>query len=112
MVRCRLKENVVKQNTGMGEITTAQFSDSYPPIMDGVAKVVVEYKEHLSKTLGPVHIVIPSIPGLEQYKADDLIHVYPTIPIPKRSPYRFGMPWILPGFSRKIARLPLDLVHV
>jgi 1,2-diacylglycerol 3-alpha-glucosyltransferase len=107
-----LKENVVKQNTGMGEITTAQFSDSYPPIMDGVAKVVVEYKEHLSKTLGPVHIVIPSIPGLEQYKADDLIHVYPTIPIPKRSPYRFGMPWILPGFSRKIARLPLDLVHV
>jgi glycosyltransferase involved in cell wall biosynthesis len=100
------------QNTGIGRITTAQFSDSYPPIMDGVAKVVVEYKKHLTDILGPVHIVVPSIPGQDEYNEQDLTHNYPTIPIPKRSPYRFGMPWILPGFSRKIARLPLQLVHV
>lgn len=100
------------QNTGIGKITTAQFSDSYPPIMDGVSKVVVEYKKHLTDILGPVHVVVPSIPSQDQYSEQDLIHNYPTIPIPKRSPYRFGMPWILPGFSRRIARLPLELVHV
>ena len=63
MVRRKAKEIHMGQNTGIGKITTAQFSDSYPPIMDGVAKVVVEYKEHLTDILGPVHIVVPSIPG-------------------------------------------------
>lgn len=91
------------------EIHTAQFSDSFPPIMDGVARVALEYAEHIRQRLGPTYVIVPAVPGY----SDDARNVYryPSVPIPGREPYRYGVPWVLPGFTRKLSGLPLQLVH-
>lgn len=91
------------------EIHTAQFSDSFPPIMDGVARVALEYAEHVQQRLGPTHIIVPAVPGYADEERN--IYRYPSVPIPGREPYRFGVPWVLPGFTRKLSGLPLELVH-
>lgn len=91
------------------QYATAQISDAYPPIMDGVAQVAKQYAHHLSKRLGPAYVVAPKVPGF----VDTEGHVlrYPSVPIPGREPYRYGLPWVSPMFMHRMTNLPLSLVH-
>lgn len=90
-------------------MATAQFSDSYPPIMDGVAVVAKEYARHLASQFGPSYVVAPRVPGYVDH--EPRVYRYPSIPIPGRDPYRYGMPWLSPTFMYRLNNLSLSLVH-
>lgn len=99
----------MKKTLTLEKAHTAQFCDSFPPIMDGVGRVAKEYAENIRTRLGPTYVIVPKTPG--HVDAEDYIYRFPSIPIPGRKPYRYGIPWITPGFTRRVASLPLELVH-
>lgn len=91
------------------EIVTAQLSDAYPPIVDGVAQVVLQYARHLPSYLGSCYVVAPRVPDYDE--TGNNVLRYPSIPIPGRDPYRYGIPWASPLFMHRFTKLPIDLVH-
>lgn len=90
-------------------VETAQFCDSFPPIMDGVGRVAKEYAENIRERLGPTSVIVPWVPGC----SDDSSSVlrFPSVPIPGRKPYRYGVPWVNPLFVKRVTDIPLQLVH-
>jgi 1,2-diacylglycerol 3-alpha-glucosyltransferase len=97
------------------ELITGQFSDSFPPIIDGVALTVKNYREELEKILGPAFAVVPACPGAERSGAaaggKDRVIRYLSMPAVGRAPYRLGLPRCDPALQAALLSLPFDLVH-
>jgi glycosyltransferase involved in cell wall biosynthesis len=86
------------------------FSDSYPPIMDGVALTVKNYAYWLNKTNNPSCVVTPEFPG---YTDNDEFPVlrYFSAPIIMREPYRIGLPKLDRRINHAMNKMSLNLVH-
>lgn len=86
------------------------FSDSYPPIMDGVAITVKNYAYWLNKSGFQPYIITPEYPGFSD-KDEYTVLRYHSIPILLRKPYRLGLPKIDHHFNQELKSIPFNLVH-
>ena len=86
------------------------FSDSYPPIMDGVALTVRNYGYWLNKSNFRPYIITPEYPDYSD--TDDFpVLRYHSVPILMRKPYRLGLPKIDHNFNQELKGIPFSLVH-
>jgi len=96
-------------------MVTGQFSDSFPPIIDGVALTVKNYREELEKILGPAFAVVPACPGAERGGAaggdKGRVIRYLSLPAVGRAPYRLGLPRCDPALRAALLSRRFDLVH-
>lgn len=89
------------------------FNDSFPPVMDGVAMVTLNYALWLKDRGEDVRVITPYAPGSEPIVAALPYPVmqYASIPVVVRKPYRAGMPHIDLGFQRAFRKQEFDIVH-
>jgi len=87
-----------------------QFSDSFPPIMDGVGNVTKNYAYWIKNKYGRSYVVTPEFPG---YVDEEIFPVlrYPSFPLVLRKPYRVGLSVHNPALWKKLRTLHVDLVH-
>jgi 1,2-diacylglycerol 3-alpha-glucosyltransferase len=91
-------------------VVTGQFSDSFPPIMDGVALTVRNYVSQLNGSLGPTYAVVPAAARCGP-KEDENVYRYFSLPLAGRHPYRVGLPQVDRSLTAALHALPFDLVH-
>ncbi len=94
----------------MGTLKFGIFSDSYPPIMDGVAITVKNYAYWLNKSGFQPYIITPEYPGFSDIDEFPVLR-YHSVPILRRKPYRLGLPKIDHPFNRELNSIPFNLVH-
>lgn len=89
------------------------FNDNFPPIMDGVGLTAQNYAYWLHEKGHDVSVVTPYAPNSEEVikAAKYPIYRYVSVPIPFRHPYRYGLPYIDPGFLKKWNKLNFQLIH-
>ncbi len=94
----------------MTKTNVIQFSESFPPVMDGVANVARNYAYWIKQKYGKSYVVTPEFPG---YVDDEIFPVlrYPSLPLTLRKPYRLGVGIHNPGLWKKLYNLNVDLVH-
>ena len=84
------------------------LNDSFPPILDGVANVMLNYANIIHNDLGASVVVVPHYPGESYDYPFPVIH-YPSVKTPKTGGYRTGLPY--PGIIKDIKRHPIDIIH-
>lgn len=94
----------------MGTLKLGIFSDSYPPIMDGVALTVRNYAYWLNKSNFRPYIITPEYPGYSDTDEFTVLR-YHSVPILMRKPYRLGLPKIDHNFNQELKGIPFSLVH-
>ena len=94
----------------MGTLKFGIFSDSYPPIMDGVAITVRNYGYWLNKSNSRPYIITPEYPGFSDTDEFPVLR-YRSVPILMRKPYRLGLPKIDHQFNQELRNIPFSLVH-
>jgi 1,2-diacylglycerol 3-alpha-glucosyltransferase len=87
-----------------------EFSDSYPPVMDGVSVVVHTYARWMHAHGADVSVVTPRVPGA-RYQDNVRVLRYASLPAPGHRPYRLGVPGLDPRLHAKLQRIPFQLVH-
>ncbi len=92
----------------MRKIITGQFSDSIPPIMDGVGRVAQNYFYYLNKSHGHSYLIGPQVPDFNEDK--ESIIRYKSMEIPFFSPYRIGFP-LLGDFRGNLESINFDIIH-
>ncbi len=91
-------------------ITIGQFNESFPPILDGVANVVVNYARCLNKDDATCCVVTPKHPDAVD-NFDFEVHRFASIKVPTRNEYRVGMPQMSTSFWMSLKKIPFDIVH-
>ena len=86
------------------------FNESFPPLMDGVALTTYNYAYWLHQNGHPVSVVTPFADG-ERFAEPFQVFRYPSFPLPKRKPYRWGLPYLSTPTVFQIHRIPFKIVH-
>lgn len=94
----------------MASLNVGLFNDSYPPVMDGVANVVLNYARHLNARHGRATVITVNAPGAQDTEPFDVIRYF-SLPIPFRPPFRFGFPQVDFAMKRKLRSCSFDLIH-
>lgn len=93
----------------MNKLTVGLFNDSFPPTIDGVANVVINYAKSIHNRLGQVVVATPHYPDVVDDYPFEVIR-YPSANVSKRIGYRAGYP-----FSSKIIEMlmvkKIDIIH-
>lgn len=93
----------------MSKLTVGLFNDSFPPTIDGVANVVINYAKSIHNRLGYVIVATPHYPDVVDQYPFEVIR-YPSANVSKRIGYRAGYP-----FSSKIVEMlmakNIDIIH-
>jgi glycosyltransferase involved in cell wall biosynthesis len=93
----------------MDKLTVGLFNDSFPPTIDGVANVVINYAKSIHNKLGYVVVATPHYPDVVDHYPFEVIR-YPSANVSKRIGYRAGYP-----FSSKIVEMlmikNIDIIH-
>jgi len=86
------------------------LNDTYRPIIDGVSLVVENYAHWLNKMGIAASVVAPHVPG---YKDSPEIPVYrySSMKIPRRPPYRIGIPVMDIPLVKHLAHIHFNLLH-
>ncbi len=89
------------------------FNDNFPPILDGVALTAQNYAYWLHEKGNEVAVITPYAPDSKEViqAAQYPIYRYPSIPIPFRHPYRYGLPYISPVFLHQWSKMHFEIVH-
>lgn len=89
------------------------FNDNFPPILDGVALTAQNYAYWLHEKGHDVRVVTDYAPKMKDViqAAAYPIDLVPSIPIPFRHPYRYGIPFISPVFLQRWKKMEFELVH-
>jgi 1,2-diacylglycerol 3-alpha-glucosyltransferase len=87
------------------------FNDSFPPVIDGVANVVLNYARTLSEMGWECTVVAPDAPGSPRGEEVEVLR-YKSIPLVGRYPYRIGLPQVDLKFRKKLNRVNADIIHV
>ena len=89
------------------------FNDNFPPILDGVALTAQNYAFWLHEKGHDVRVITDYAPNMREVieNAKYPIDRIPSIPIPVRAPYRYGLPYISPSFIRRLRKTEFELVH-
>lgn len=92
------------------KLNVIQFSESFPPVMDGVGNVTRNYAHWIKMKYGKSYVVTPEYPA---YVDDEIFPVlrYPSIPLVMRKPYRLGVGQHNPKLWKKLNTLHVDIVH-
>ena len=91
-------------------LITGQFNESFTPILDGVTNVVRNYTYWLNRKYGISYVVTPHFPNYIDKEDYEVIRYY-SFSVPKRPPYRLGVPALDIQFMRKVRDIPFDIVH-
>lgn len=86
------------------------MNDSFPPIIDGVANVVMNYARHIEAEHGHAVVVTPAYPDAEDAYPFPVLR-YPSIDTRKLVGYVAGFPFS-PELSRRLRAESVDLLHV
>lgn len=87
-----------------------QFCDTYPPTLDGVGRVMLNYCEALGRKGHRTVYVAPKNPRSPDEDMDCETLLYPSLPIPKQQ-YRFGEPLFGMEYRKAILNIPFDILH-
>ncbi len=89
------------------------FNDNFPPILDGVALTAQNYAYWLHAKGHEVRVITDYAPKMKEVikAAPYPINFVPSIPIPFRHPYRYGLPYISPAFLHNFRKMQFELVH-
>jgi glycosyltransferase involved in cell wall biosynthesis len=87
------------------------FNDSFPPVIDGVANVVLNYAKTLGEMGWECTVVAPDAPGTPRGEEVEVLR-YKSLPLLGRYPYRVGLPSVDIGFRRKLNKVKADIVHL
>jgi len=92
----------------MEHLSIALLNDSFPPCIDGVANVVLNYAVQLQKYSNPV-VFAPKYPGASDRYPFPVVH-YDSVNLVPKTGYRVGLP-----FGRAIAdaciQYDFDIIH-
>ncbi|MBR3647572.1 MAG: glycosyltransferase [Paludibacteraceae bacterium] len=89
------------------------FNDNFPPILDGVALTTQNYAYWLHAKGHDVSVITPYAPHSQEVidAAPYPIYRFPSVPIPFRPPYRYGMPYGSLRFMQQWRRMKFEIVH-
>ncbi len=87
-----------------------QFTDAYPPIMDGVSMTVKNYALWLNRANAQSYVVTPRFPGYSDQDEFPVVRYF-SAPVPGRQPYRIGLPDLDARIAHVLSDIPLSLVH-
>ena len=89
-----------------------EFSESYPPHIDGVGMVVRSYCEELTALGHTSYYIAPNNAGRYKDTAPETFPVikYASVPIPNEA-YSFGLSALDPIYRHDLDRIPFDIVH-
>ncbi|QVK19407.1 glycosyltransferase [Mycoplasmatota bacterium] len=93
------------------KLTVGQFNDSYPPVMDGVGNTVKNYAYWINKKYGESYVITPKFPRYTDNEDFQVIR-YASTHLPRRKPYRLGIPSIAFDSKRKLNQIDFDILHV
>ncbi len=94
----------------MSRLHIAQFNDSFPPMIDGVAQVVKNYAAVLQKNHCDVTVVTPSYKDVvDNYPFE--VHRYSSLPVEKKLGYRAGFAFS-PLTIHQLRQQHFDLLHI
>ncbi|MEG1560199.1 MAG: glycosyltransferase [Clostridia bacterium] len=101
----------VSWDTDLRPIGIGLFVDSYSPAVDGVITLVKKYANIISEKYGSSVVIAPYMPGNDEDEQFDLL-TFKSVNVPKRPPYRTGMPTFDAKFRKNEMDLKnLDLYH-
>lgn len=88
----------------------AQFNDSFPPVMDGVAQAMLNYALWLNRKHATCCAVTPQHPMADDHEEFQVIR-FASMPMLIEKEYMLGLPEIAFRAAHLLESLPLDLVH-
>ena len=93
----------------MKELKVGLFNDSFPPTIDGVANVTVNYARIIEEKYGEAVVATPFYPDVKDEYPFKVIR-YPSIYISKNIGYRAGYPFDAKALTR-LEREQFDIIH-
>lgn len=87
-----------------------QFCETYPPMLDGVGKVMLAYCETQIALGQDCYYVSPRNSRYKDYEPVVPTVLYPGFPVPTQ-PYCAGFPHRSPRFLKKLEDMHFDVVH-
>ena len=87
-----------------------QFCDSYPPTLDGVARVTFAYCETLGKMGHTAYYIAPKNSDAPDYPTLNTI-LSPSLKIPTEQ-WHVGLPALGFKYRKNLKEIPFDIVHV
>lgn len=95
----------------MGKHNICLMNDSFPPVIDGVANVVMNYARHIEAEHGHAAVVTPAYPGADDTACPFPVLRYPSIDTRKLVGYVAGFPFS-PELARQLREEQAELLHV
>lgn len=92
------------------DITIGLYSDTYMPVVDGVATCVRNYAKWLNEKHCTAYVAAPEVPDFEDTDPFPVIRFF-SIPVKPHPPHRFGIPVIDTAFRPMEIEHRPDLVH-
>jgi len=90
------------------QLNVCLLNDSFPPVLDGVANVVLNYAKIIHSNYGSTVVAVPRYPGANYDYPFPVVH-YPSVKTPKTAGYRTGIPLL--RILRELADYPIDIIH-
>ncbi|MCL1792298.1 MAG: glycosyltransferase [Oscillospiraceae bacterium] len=91
-------------------MNVAFVTDSFPPIIDGVGRCVLECaKEFVAGGHGKCIVVTPHVPGRDYLQYPFPVFHFSSLPLPNME-YRAGYPY-MPSLIKKIGQMGIDIIH-
>ena len=87
-----------------------QFTESYPPTIDGVGGVVHNYCKELTHRGHRCIYIAPNDKTAEPPEEYEVM-LYRSIKPSVKMPYHVGFPQVLPGYQSLMNEIPFDLLH-
>lgn len=87
-----------------------QFTESYPPTIDGVGGVVHNYCKEMTRRGHRCVFIGPNDKKAETPLNYEVM-LYRSIKMPGKMPYRVGLPQVMPDYKMLVREIPFDLVH-
>lgn len=94
----------------MDPIHVCLLNDSFPPMLDGVANVMKNYADVITREYGKATVVTPAYPNVADDYPYEVIR-YASMDTTKLVGYRTGYPFDAKVLQR-LHTLPMDLMHV
>jgi glycosyltransferase involved in cell wall biosynthesis len=85
------------------------LSDSFPPLIDGVANAVLNYADIIQRKYGGAIVAAPNYPGVIDGYPYRVVR-YPSLNTMKSIGYRTGIPY-WPGTVRELSKCNIDVIH-
>ena len=92
------------------EMILGQFNDSFPPMIDGVANVAINYSSILNQEYGKCYMITPYNPRTSGDFPFEVLS-FKSYAVPFRNEYRWGLGRLDYRFWKKLSDIPFDIVH-